>query len=516
MNLATLLDIPTMIVPDAPALIDTRREGPLRTYAVLRERAARATGVMRDAGVLAGDRVAIFATNCEQYVDVIFGTAALGAVAVPMNFRAASDEVRHLLTDSGARMAFTERRYAAALEANRPVGLETVVYLDDDYEHFLATAAPDETIADVDDGDIAVLLYTSGTTSHPKGVKLSHGSLTTYVMDANDAADGSDVGRMLLAAPLYHVAGLTSMLNSLFAGRITVLMPQFDAGEWLDAVRRHAITHAFLVPTMLARLLDSSMFEQADLGSLRALTYGAAPMPPSVIRRAVDAFPADVAFSGAYGQTETTSTVAVLGPDDHRLTGSPREVEARIRRLRSVGRVLDDVDVRIVDEHGDLLGPGETGEVHLRTARAMKGYWGADEKTRVTIGETGWIHTGDLGYLDDDRYLFLVGRAGDMIIRGGENVAPEEVEAVIGEHADVVECGVVGLDDEEWGQRIAAAIVMRDGGDVDAIVGHAHDHLAPFKRPATWHVVDALPRTSTGKLLRRELPAILDERAPSA
>ena len=229
-------------------------------------------------------------------------------------------------------------------------------------------------------------------------------------------------------------------------------------------------------------------------------------MPPAVIKRAIEMFPSSVAFSGAYGQTETTSTVAVLGPEDHVL-----DDDAKRARLSSVGQVLDDVEIRIVDPENNVLGPGEHGEVQLRTYRAMDGYWGSEEKTRVTIDDEGWVHTGDLGYLDDDNYLFLSGRSGDMIIRGGENVAPEEVEAVLYEHEDVLDAAVVGLDDETWGERVVAAIVLREGATVDGVEGHVKEHLAAFKRPEAFHVTDELPRTSTGKLLRRHLIPVLED-----
>jgi acyl-CoA synthetase (AMP-forming)/AMP-acid ligase II len=230
-------------------------------------------------------------------------------------------------------------------------------------------------------------------------------------------------------------------------------------------------------------------------------------MPPAVIRRAIDAFPSSISFSGAYGQTETTSTVAVLDPDDHRLEGSPEEVELKLRRLRSVGRVLDDVSVRIVDESGQPVGPNVVGEVQLLTYRAMDGYWGNETKTRVTIDDEGWVHTGDLGYLDEDDYLFLQGRTGDMIIRGGENVAPEEIEAVLYEHPDIIEAGVVGMEDETWGEVVVAAVVVREGSGTSSedIIDHCRERLAPFKRPETVIVVEELPRTSTGKLLRRNM-----------
>ena len=507
MNLGSLLDLPSMIVPESVVLIDaSATEARTVTYEELRGAVSQAAGLLTSLGVTEGDRVGIFATNSTAFLEALFGASAIGATVVPMNYRAADEEVRHLLADSGSKVLFSETRYRDLVESCRPDSLERVIYLDEDYAVLRDEADEWPLMAEVDDDDLATLLYTSGTTSLPKGVKLTHGALTGYIMGANDAADGSDLGRMILAAPLYHVAGLTSLLNALYSGRVTVVMSQFEADQWLELVDTHEATHAFLVPTMLARVLESDRLGSASLASLEALTYGAAPMPPAVIKRAIEMFPDSVGFSGAYGQTETTSTVAVLGPDDHVL-----DDDQKLARLSSVGQVLDDVEVRIVDPEGTVLGPGEHGEVQLRTYRAMDGYWGSEEKTRVTIDDEGWVHTGDLGFLDDDNYLFLSGRSGDMIIRGGENIAPEEVEAVLYEHGDVLDAAVVGLQDDTWGERVVAAVVLRDGGSLESINDHLKEHLAGFKRPEHIHVAEDLPRTSTGKLLRRHLVPVLED-----
>jgi acyl-CoA synthetase (AMP-forming)/AMP-acid ligase II len=506
-----LLDIPAMIVGEDRALVDGSGE---HTYAGLREAVARAAGLLSRLGVEPGDRVAVLSTNSNAVVEVLFAAAARGATAVPMNFRAKEEELAHLLADSGARVLFVESRYLDAVGRVHAGHLRDVVVLDDPegYPAARDAAEADDDIADVDDDNLAILLYTSGTTALPKGVILTHGALTGYVMSANDASDGTTEGLSLLAAPLYHIAGLTSLLNPLYTGRPTVLLPQFEPGAWLASVERHGITHAFLVPTMLAQVLDHPGLADADLSSLETVTYGAAPMPRPLIERAIAAFPAKVAWSGAYGQTETTSTVAVLDPDDHRLEGSPEQVDTRRRRLSSVGRPLDDVELRVADPLGRPMPAGEVGEVQLRTFRAMQGYWGAQEKTRVTLDDEGWVHTGDVGYLDEGGYLFLTGRAGDMIIRGGENVAPAEVESVLYEHPDVLEAAVVGVPDETWGERIVAAVAVRPGTQVsaDELVRHCAERVAPSKRPEQVVILDELPRTGTGKVVRRDLRPVLE------
>ena len=383
------------------------------------------------------------------------------------------------------------------------------MYFDGDYEGRIASLDPNAVyVADVEDEDVVIILYTSGTTSLPKGVMLTHGALGGYVMGRVECADGTDKGRSLLAAPLHHVAAISSLISSIYAGRTVVVLPQFEAGEWLAAVEKHSVTSAFVVPTMLARIIAHPDLSERDVTSLELVTYGAAPMPPSVIRRALELFPRSVGFSGAYGQTETTSTVTVLGPEDHRPTGPGAEVEAAQRRLSSVGRAVDDVDLRVVDESGAVLGPGEIGEVQIRTGRTMTGYWGSSSAaTAKTLDDEGWVHTGDLGYLDDGGYLFLGGRAGDLIIRGGENISPEDVESTIYEHPDVAEAGVVGIPDEEWGEAVGVAVVARPGHPltVEDVLSFCNDRLPGYKRPERVLILDALPRTSTGKLLRRDL-----------
>ena len=510
-NVAMLLDLPSMICFDQTAVIDV--DGTEVTYGDLRAKVSQAAGLLASLGVTAGDRVGILGTNRVAFLEVLFGALSLGATVVPMNYRAGKDEAAHLIADSGTKVLVTEQRYVSLIDSVRPASLEHVLLFDGDWAERRDAAEPNELVEDVEDDVLATLLYTSGTTSLPKGVMLKHGAITGYIMGTNECADGEDHGRMLLAAPLYHVAGLTSTLIALYAGRVVVMLSQFDVAEWLTAVQQHKVTHAFLVPTMLARLLDDENLAGADLSSLEGVTYGAAPMPPSVIRRAIDVFPRTVSFSQSYGQTETTATVAVLDPDDHRIwEGTPAEQEVKLRRLRSVGKVLDDVEIQVCDEGGNPVGPNTPGEVWLRTFRAMDGYWGNQEKTRVTVDGSGWVHTGDLGYLDEDGYLFLSGRHGDMIIRGGENIAPDEVEAVLYEHPDVIEAAVVGVPDETWGERVVAAVVLRPGASTDTIAAHARDHLASFKRPEEILTFDELPRTSTGKLVRRNLLPLVEER----
>jgi acyl-CoA synthetase (AMP-forming)/AMP-acid ligase II len=500
MNIAMLLELPAAVAGEQTILLDDELE---LTYAQLREQVACLASLLLAHGVGPGDRVGIFATSSARVVEVLFAAAAIEAVAVPMNYRARHDEVAHLLADSQAKVVFTEQRYLEDLRRARQ-GDVPLVLLDGELAAELAAAEPLDELAS--SGEDAVLMYTSGTTALPKGVRLTHEALSSFALASGEMADGEEHGSNVIAVPLYHVAGLTTLLVSIFTGRRTYLQREFTPDGWLQAIARHRVSEAFLVPTMLKRVLDADV-EAHDLSSLRMLRYGAAPMPETVIARALERFPASTGFIGAYGLTETTSTVTVLGPEDHELSGNEQQVAEKRKRLRSVGRVLDDVELEIRDEDGEPLQAGEVGRVCLRSARSMRGYHGEE----AASGER-WMETGDLGYLDQGGYLFLVGRAGDMIIRGGENIAPQEVERILLSHPGVADAAVVGVPDEEWGQRVVAAVVAAPAHELsaEALIEQCRTRLAGFKRPERIHFVEELPHTSTGKLMRRKVLEALE------
>lgn len=501
MNLSSVVDIPAMIVPDAPAIFGGEHE---QTYQEMRDNAARLAALVESLGVARGDRVGLLATNAIGTVPALFGVLMAGATVVPMNYRARGNELGHLVSDSGVSLMITEDRYVDSLLA-AGMTRDRVLTLDEASSR-AAEFEPKEESADVEDSEVAVMLYTSGTTSLPKGVLLTHGGFTQYVMGQGEAADGDFHGRVALAAPLYHVAGLSAMTVSLFSGREVHLL-DFEAGKWLETVQNKKITHAFLVPSMVSLVLRHPDFDTFDLSSLEMVTYGAAPMPPAVREAMLKRFPAGVSFSCAYGQTETNSTVAVLGPDDHRLEGTPEEIELKLHRLTSVGKPLPDVEIRVVDEDGNVAAPGVTGEVYLRTDRAMSGYWGQGGGARVILDTEHWVHTGDLGHLDEDGYLFLTGRASDLIIRGGENISPGEIEDVLAENDDVEEAVAFAVVDDHWGERVEAAVRLVPGATVteDDLIEMCKASLSGAKRPDRVHIVDDFPRTSTGKVLRRQL-----------
>ena len=509
MNTVSFLAIPAGIVPDQEAIVcgDDRL-----TYAEVWTRVRKLAGALARLGVGRGTRVAALHTNSHRYVEAYYATAMLGGVFVPVNYRAKRPELEHMLRSSGAQVLFVGERYLVEVDALRSSlpELRTLVGFDGErgevrgYETLLASGAEQDEEAEVDDDDTSILMFTSGTTSLPKGVMLRYGDFSAYVTANVELADGTPRGAALLCAPLYHIAGATNMMTTLWTGRKLVLQAQFEPRGWLDLVERERVTHAFVVPTMMKHLLDQPDLQARDLSTLEILSYGGAQMPFPVIRRAIERFPKHVGFVNAFGQTETTSTLTILGPDDHRLDGTAEEIELRTKRLTSIGRPLPDVEVRVVGEDGRALPTGEVGEIHVRTPRAMKGYAGAKESA---FTPDGWLPTRDMGWIDEDGYLYVAGRKDDMIIRGGENIAPAEVEAVLVSHPAVEEAAVVGVADVEWGQRVAAFVALRPGAvaTADELGEFCRQRLSSFKKPEIFRFLPELPKNPMGKILRREL-----------
>jgi acyl-CoA synthetase (AMP-forming)/AMP-acid ligase II len=505
MNIATLLELPSLLAGDYPAVVEGGRS---LSYAELASRAAATAEFLTASGIGRGDVVGYLGANHLPFVSAAMGSAATGACLAALNHRAGPEDLRHLVIDSAVRLLVVDTAAApAAAEVAAMLGVPVVTL--DRLAEIEAAAPPRglEVTVETDEADPAILIYTSGTTARAKGVALSHGALTEYVLSRTDAADGTDVGRTLLSVPLFHVAGISTLLASLYGGRTVVLEPRFEPAEWLALVARNRVTHAFLVPTMLAKLLDSAAFPAADLSSLRSISYGAAPMPPTLLHRIVAAFPSEVGFSGAYGLSESTSTVAVLDEDDHRRFMAARTPQDAAL-VRSAGRPVPDVRIEILDADDTPLGPDRAGRIAIVSRRNVQTYWIAGQRPPAAPAETRLV-TGDLGHLDERGYLFITGRQSDLLIRGGENISPLEVENAILGDPRVTDCAVVGLPDESWGEIVAAFVVLRDPGTdfglADAIAACAG--LTRYKWPERLAVVEELPRTATGKLLRRALTA---------
>lgn len=517
MNPAEFLTISSAAVPEREALVSG--DGKQRiTYAAMASRVNRLTNSLQAMGVGVGSRVAVMATNSPHYVEVYYACAKLGACFVPLNYRAKREELVYMLNESGAQLLFAGDRYLDLVASVRPEipGLGDVIALESGrdglrtFEQLLAEGADDEVFVDVNEDEPSALIFTSGTTAMPKGVELTFLNLSLYVLNTMSPADPSaEHEKTLLSVTIAHVAGITAILSSIWGGRTLVILPQFDPEQWLQAVERERVTHAFVVPTMLKRLMDYPYFDRHDLSSLKLITYGAAPMPFEVVCRAIEVFSCDL--MNAYGQTESTSSLTFLGPEDHRIEGTDEEKAKKLHRLRSVGRPMDDVEIAIMDVQGNRLPSGSEGEICVRSARVMKEYLNAGEATAATIVD-GWLHTGDVGFLDEEGYLFITGRVKDLIIRGGENISPGEIEAILEGHPDVEESAVIGVPDPEWGEAVKAIVVLAETSKHKAgpelreeLRAYCKEHLASFKTPAYVAFVDELPRNPMGKVLKTDL-----------
>lgn len=512
MNAYLLLNIAASIVPDQEIISFGEHR---QTYSQLVNRTGRLASTLAQSGIKHGDRVGIIATSSPEMIEAFFASFQLGAIIVPINYRAKADELEFMIQDAGIKVLLLEHRYTDLIAPLIPTsGIKTSICIGGahdigpDYEEVNGSVAqPYLNFADVESNDLAILLYTSGTTSRPKGVMITYGQLTTYVMGHSEAADGTERGSTIISVPSYHVAGATSICNAIYTGRRLILLRQFDAGEWLHAVETEKATQAFLVPTMLSWVMDHPDFNSTDLSSLESLSYGAAPMPYPVIRRAIDLFPPTVNFANAFGMTETTSTVCVLTPEDHKLTGTAEEIDKKLRRLSSVGKPLPGVDIKILTDGGEPEEVNKIGHVYVRTGRTMKGYWKHPEASSETL-VNGWVNTKDMGWVDEDGYLFLSGRSSDMIIRGGENISPAEIENVFFEHPDVADVAVIGVPSLEWGEEVMAVVVPSNPEsppNTEDLMLFCTKSLASFKRPTVIELATKLPRTSTGKILKRDL-----------
>jgi acyl-CoA synthetase (AMP-forming)/AMP-acid ligase II len=313
--------------------------------------------------------------------------------------------------------------------------------------------------------------------------------------------------RNLLTVPLSHVAGIQAMLAAIYGGRTLVIMRQFEIDEWLNTVQQERATRAMVVPTMLKQVMDSPDFAKYDLKSLKVITYGAAPMPFEIISKAIKMLPW-VKFINAFGQTETASTITALGPEDHVIEGTEAEKQKKLKRLGlSIGKPLPDVEVKIIDDNGKTLPAGQIGNIVAKGPRIMSGYWQDDEKTKKAFTPDGWLFTSDRGWMDEDGYIYLAGRGDDMIIRGGENISPEEVENALHSHPKVEDAAVIGAFDLEWGQMPKAIVVLKKGQTAteEEIIEHCRAKLASFKRPRAVVFVDDLPRNALGKVVKKTL-----------
>jgi acyl-CoA synthetase (AMP-forming)/AMP-acid ligase II len=502
MNIATLLEMAVDAYPERVAAQCGARR---LTYAELLQSSLGAASLIRQSGA---QHAALLDVNSVAAPILLFGAALADVPYVPLNYRLTDDELNELAgrvtpsmlvgsSDNLARLALPEG--VAAIERKRFIdGLPS------------GHAEPEHLN---DERGVAVQLFTSGTTGKPKAAVLRHGNLMAYILGTIDFASAGEEEANLVSVPPYHIAGISAVLSSTYAGRRMVMLESFDPQLWLDMCQRERATQAFMVPTMISRVLGELIREPGrwDVSSLRAISYGGGRMPVSVIEKAMELLP-HVGFTNAYGLTETSATICMLRPDDHRAASASDDPEIR-KRLGSVGRPIGTVEMEIRDDSGKALPAGIPGQVFARGGQVAGEYL----EIGSTLDADGWFATRDRGYLDAAGFLFLEGRADDVIVRGGENISPGEIEDVLLAHDAVVDAAVVAIPDEEWGEGIAAAIVVREGMAVSAaeLQIWVKERLRSSRVPALIEFRPELPYNELGKVLRRVIRDELKNRLPS-
>jgi len=492
---------------EKPAFVSA--EGPV-SFAEVNARINRLANALAGLGLAHGDRVAVLSRNRTELFEV-YGVAKGGMVAVPLNWRLAARELLHPLKDSGPLAIVAEPNFAPVIDALRPE-LGTVrhfIVLGEArndwsaYESVLAGAPADEPRFNPSPDDALCLTYSSGTTGIPKGAIITHrGALNNCRAIIEDMLKLTPDDTGLAVMPLFHVGGMWYHLFPSYAsGGTTIVLPEFNPRAVLAAIQEQGVTHVHLVPTMIGAVLDEPGVQSMELGQLRILLYAASSIPLGLLRSAMDVF-RHCGFIQSFGSTEAGSVTALLADDHAAAITDP----AKAGLLLSCGRAFGGATVEIRDAAGASVAQGSIGEIAVRSDRIMAGYWQNGDATTQTLVD-GWIYTGDLGYLDSAGYLYIVDRKHDMIVTGGENVYPREVEDVLYRDADLAEVAVFAIPDPKWVERVAAAVVLKPGRSttVEAIRQHAAKSLASYKCPKTVLFVDKLPKNATGKVLKREL-----------
>ncbi|MGA8745057.1 MAG: long-chain fatty acid--CoA ligase [Solirubrobacterales bacterium] len=499
LNLASILTTSAERTPSSPAIRLGEAE---LTYADLDERSARLATLLREKGLQRGDRVGVMLPNVPEFPIAYYGVLRAGGVVVPMNVLLKRREVAFYLVDSGAKVllawhGFAEEARAGAGEA----GAELVEVEPDGFAAMLAELQPTPGLTETEGSDTAVILYTSGTTGKPKGAELTHFNLFRNAEVSSRTTCAITAGDVVLGAlPLFHSFGQTVSMNaSLMVGACLTLVPKFDPGEALATMQRDGVTHFYGVPTMYGALLHHPDRESFDTSRLRSCITGGASMPVEVLRGFEAAFGC-VVLEG-YGLSETSPVSCSNHPDRERKPGS-------------IGTPIEGVEMQVVDEDDNPVPQGEVGEIVIRGHNIMKGYWQRPDASAEAM-RGGWFHSGDMARVDEDGYFYIVDRKKDLIIRGGYNVYPREVEEVLYEHPKIREAAVVGVPHDDWGEEIGAAVVLHEGEEMAAeeVSAYVRDRIAAYKYPRVVWFLDELPKGPTGKILKREIDAPAEDRA---
>ena len=500
----TLGDIPRKSALNFPDFVATVFEGTRLTYRELNNRTDRLANGLAGMGYKKGDRLTILAENTHKYIEVYFAAAKLGVSVTPLNFRLSDTELEHIVTDSEATAFLAGDGYELRASGLRErlgrikdwIALDTRADGYIDYEELIEGASSEEPDADVDEDEMAILMYTGGTTGLPKGVMMSHRNIMTALLSMIIGTGFTHDDSTCFVLPLFHVS-FWPALGMLMVGGKVVINRRPDLNGILQLIQDEQCTHINAVPTVYGWILQFADVDAYDLSSLRSITYAGSPFPPEVLKQCIQKF-GDI-FAQGYGMTEALGATQ-LAPWDHVLEGE------KTKLLASAGKEAPCAEVRVVDEHDALAKPGELGEIVVRGKHVMMGYWKNPELTEKTL-RNGWYHTGDMGYMNEDGYLFLVDRKADMIVSGGENVYPKEVEDVLYEHPAVMEAAVVSAPDDKWGERVQAAVVLKaeQSATEEDLIAHCRGKLGGYKCPKAVEFWDELPKTPVGKIMRKDV-----------
>lgn len=478
------------------------------TWKEVDERSNRLANMFLASRVKKGDRVAILDQNSDGYMEIYFGLAKAGIIAVPINYRLSPAEMVNLINNAEPQALIIGGDYfklAESLKAKLPsvkryIGMGSPPGWMEDYESLLRGQPASEPEVEVQEDDIFSIMYTSGTTGLPKGAMSTHRNYTMNALVVIIADHSSRADKNLVVSPLYHAGALFYSTAYMYLGCPQVIMKQFDPKAVLETIEKEKITVCLLIPTMLNFVLNHPDFGKHDTSSLRRIFYGGGPMPLPILEKAIKSL-RNCGFTQGYGLTETLETNLLLA-EDHVLGGTPKQQE----RLKSAGRESATYEVKVVNENGNEVPRGQIGEVWVKGPAVIKGFWRNPEETASTI-VGGWFKTGDLGKMDEDRYLYIVDRKKDMIISGGENIYAKEIDDVLHSHPAVLEAAAIGVPDKNWGEAVKAVIVLKPGMNPteDEIIQFCKDRLASYKKPKSVEFVNELPKTASGKILKRDL-----------
>ena len=494
-------------VPDKAAFTF---EGRVTDFATFDRHTDQVAAALHAAGIGPGERIAYVGKNSDVFFEALYGAMKEGVVVVPVNWRLAGPEIAVIIEDSEARLVLVGPEFSELMASILPTlpRVETLLAAEGghavwpsfgDWRDAQPATAPAHTVTP---DDVAIQLYTSGTTGRPKGVMLAHRNFTSNIAAGEAAAlpwnQWVNGDSAVQAMPVSHISGAGWGIIAVHHGATCHIQRQFDLDATFDMIEHHRISKIFLVPAALQFLVRHPRADNIDFSCIREMGYGASPIPLALLRECMGVM--GCGFVQFYGMTETTGTIVALPPEDHDPAGTPR--------MRAAGKPLPWVEVRIVDAAGNEVAPGQVGEITTRSGANMVGYWRRPEETAKTIRD-GWLYTGDAGFLDADGYLFIHDRVKDMIISGGENVYPAEVESALSDHPSIAEVAVIGVPDDKWGESVKAVVVLRQGAELseDALIGWSRERVAGFKAPKSVDFADVLPRNASGKLLKRELRA---------